>query len=274
MFGLGSYFKSLCYDTVSGLPFLGYRSIRPYAADYFEYRRIREMAIISLEKRYVYVINPKVASTSIRNRLRELNGYPELENPRDIRDYERSGFLLPRHLSNRKLVDIFENPEFFHFCFVRNPFDRLVSGYKFFRDTMADHYGKRRHQRVLQRRCDPRRDIARKRQLSFPEFVEDICLNDQHVIDQHWRPQTSVLKTHLIDYDFIGRIESFAEDLTQVLKRLGADEELLKKTGNVTNASGRKTDLGEWYDEHLADLVRRKYAADFEEFGYPRELPG
>ena len=83
---------------------------------------------ISLKGRYVYVENPKVASSTIKSKLHA----NELHGLRNIRvgphpDITQSPFIKPYQLPPHQLREILFGGEFFKFTFVRNPFDRFVS---------------------------------------------------------------------------------------------------------------------------------------------------
>lgn len=233
------------------------------------------MIIISPKYKYIYIINPKVASTSIRNLLHELNGFPALEDPNKVMSHKISGFTLPEHLGPDKTVKKLQSPEYYRFSFSRNPFKRLVSGFVYFKERLEKEACNKRkkRKRVLRRSCDPRGDIRRKMKLNFTDFVEAVCLDREQVLDQHWRPQVEVLRTDLVEYDFIGKIESYAKDMAFVLHTLNAPPDLIEKAGRKTNSSGKSKSAREWYKGKTADMVRERFAEDFDQFGYSYDLP-
>jgi hypothetical protein len=272
MLGIGTLAKSLAYDGwIRAWPGEGVRFLRALAPDFHEYRRIGLMLVASREPRYLYVVNPKVASTTIRNRLRELNGYPPLADPRDIWKDRGSGFVMPREMSPQEVCAVCTGPGVFRFSFVRNPFDRIVSAYDQYQRMLDD--GIFQKKALYRRRSDPRRDPKLSSRVSFPDFVRSVCDEGSVTQDYHWRRQTDILKTGLIDYDFIGKSESFVTDMRLVLERLGAPEAVLARVGQVSNASARRRGAAEIFDRQTADLVREKFLPDFETFGYGLDLP-
>jgi hypothetical protein len=246
---------------------------RKLAPDYFEYRRVQVMLIASRELKYLYVLNPKVASTTVRNRLHELNGYPPLENPVDVMGHKGSGFWLPRHMSDAELEEVCRTGDYFRFSFVRNPFDRLVSGYTYFQKGIRNRDLLARRERLLLRRLDPKQDYKTRTLLDFPAFVRAVCTERTYVQDQHWRRQVDILKVDLIDYDFIGKMETFTSDMLSVLERLNASDEIKARVDQKTNKSSRTMTTAALYDTTTADLVRTAFARDFSTFGYSLDLP-
>jgi hypothetical protein len=84
-------------------------------------------------------------------------------------------------------------------------------------------------------------------------------------MDPHWRPQHINVMTALIDYDHIGRIETFAGDL-EVVRRGAGLPEVPVKARNVARTGGRVDLFADRPD--LAERVRAIYAKDYETFGY------
>ncbi len=272
MLGIGTLVNSLLYDARLALgPGEGNAFLRAIAPDYHEYRRVQIMIILSHKLKYVYVVNPKVASTSVRNRLHELNGFPPLDDPRDVMGHRNSGFDLPKTMSAKALKDVLVSPDYYKFSFVRNPFDRIVSAYTYFQRGIEKNPPEEKR-RLYVRAKDPRRDPKTRTRMTFAEFVEGVC-NGGPVQDQHWRTQSDILKLDIIPYDFVGKFESFSDDLAFVLKRLGADDEIVARARQVTNASKRKPDVGAYYTDRLAGMVREAFADDFSNFDYSRDVP-
>jgi hypothetical protein len=273
MKGLGTYVRSLIFDayraTVGRDAFLN-----ALAPDYFEFRRIQLMFIASRERHYLYVTNPKVASTTVRNRLRELNGYPPLDDPRDVMGHKGSGFWMPKTMTRNELKEVCSSPRFFRFSFVRNPFDRVVSAYAYFQEGIESRSESADHKPRILRAADPKRDEKTWKAMDFPGFVRAICADASYVQDQHWRTQTDLLKLGLIAYDFIGKMERFGDDMTRVLERLEAPDDVKARADQKTNQSKRRTPVAGLFDERSAELVRQKFAEDFRNFDYPLDLPG
>jgi hypothetical protein len=132
----------------------------------------------------------------------------------------------------------------YKFAFVRNPWDRLVSCW---------------HNKVV----DTGRYTERtSTDLStFAGFVTWVATHDLATCgDEHLRLQTELVDLPALD--FLGRFESFADDMATVGARLGLPVELRHE--NRSSAG----DYREAYTPELRDVVGRLYAADVDAFGY------
>ena len=159
----------------------------------------------------------------------------------------------------------------FKFCFVRNPWDRVVSAYEF---MLHSH-------RMRSRHFD----------LSFSEYVMDVLWNDDidwtayFALQQGERPGRIAAaqwmsKTHAMPYghynycmdemDFIGRFENFETEFRQVLSILGHEGRRIPHRNKSLPLSGRKP-FQSYYTPELRDAVGRLYADDIAKFNYEFE---
>ena len=139
--------------------------------------------------------------------------------------------------SNVRLSNI-DRVGYFTFAFVRNPFDRVVSHYAFnkFSDVNRDGY------------------------IDF----ESYCKNE------HYNNLGTIVSQLDVDVDFIGKIESFADDFNALHRRL--DIELPSPHPLDKNQNRAERRVGkhykEFYNDELRSIVELKYKPDFERFGY------
>lgn len=131
----------------------------------------------------------------------------------------------------------------FAFAFVRNPWDRFVSCWAH-RAVAEDTFGL----------GDQGADFA-----AFVDFVagRDLTRGDPHL-------QLQVAQIDMGRVDFIGRFETFTEDLSQVFDRLGLD---LDTTAHL-NRSDHQADYRSHYTAETAAKVGDLYAADVDALGY------
>lgn len=219
---------------------------------------------ISLKGRYVYVENPKVASSTIKMRLHA----NELMGLKNIRvgphpDIANSPFVKPYQLPNDDLADYVFGGNFFKFTFVRNPFVRLLSSYL---DKIVgsapekgqiDAYWARKHG-------------DSKEAYTFDEFIEAVGGIPDTLRDKHWRTQSRVTMAGYINYSFIGRFEHLAAHLAKIESVARIDFSNLKEISpHKTDAASR---LNEFYTEQTISEVVRIYEADFDRFMYKKEI--
>lgn len=208
------------------------------------------------EQRLLYVSVPKVASSTLKVTLLRLAlGDPDYLPKRKHRDADRLLHRPPPGFD-------FDAPDLRRFCFVRDPYARLLSCYL---DKFAPRAGWDSPQRLRVRRdllADPMTPIA------FPEFVERVAAQAPADMNRHWRPQTALLHWGKIRYDFVGRLERFEAELA----RLAPIVDLRPWLHRRTKKTGAATRLADHYTPALAARVRETFAADFEALGYAGEL--
>lgn len=76
-----------------------------------------------------------------------------------------------------------------------------------------------------------------------------------------------------IPYTFIGRFETFAEDVVRAFATLGVTGAAVPMLRHLNKSRQPGAGLHDFYDQELQDLVYRRYRADFEAFGYAYGLP-
>ena len=182
----------------------------------------------------VFVHIPKTAGTSVTNAL--------------------FGSGTPGHLplSWFQHIEPEKFAEYFKFAFVRNPWDRLVSGYTYM--VGKDSKGR-----------DTAEWIAFLKQFaSFEDFVLR-WVNEENV-ERHktFVPQYRFVydKHGLLSLDFIGRYENLREDYQRICDTLGGGEPLPH-----ANKSER-IDYRQYYSARTHDIVARVYAKDIELFNF------
>jgi hypothetical protein len=213
---------------------------------------------VSLGNRYVYVVNPKVACSSILWTLRRLELRDDALLPRTVGViHKRAGSpLLPWTAARQHDLS-----GFVRFCFVRNPYDRVLSCYlqKIARPTPW-------RERVRALLGVP----ARQADISFQQFVESLLLQDPAEMDPHWAPQWRVTLQDDLSYDFIGRFERIEEDLLAAGRRITPDfARYLDR--EQRQATGKKP--LHLLTPDLVETIQRVYDQDFARFNYDRAPP-
>ncbi|NWK56809.1 sulfotransferase family 2 domain-containing protein [Verrucomicrobiaceae bacterium N1E253] len=135
-----------------------------------------------------------------------------------------------------------ELDQYYKFTFVRNPWDRMVSNWKMFTTQPS---------RMKQLEVMTNADLSDFE--SFVSFAID-CPN------HHWQPQALFTPEPL---DFVGKLESFDEDMNRLLSHLGRTPLALGKQ-NSTRRKGYR----DYYSPTLVEVVADYYRRDIESFGY------
>lgn len=218
---------------------------------------------LSRRHRFLYVVNPKVGCSSILWTLRRFESGDTETVPQKvgtIHDRTHSPLLRPSDLQAGP--ELLQSSELFKFTFVRNPFDRLLSCYQ---NKIQRPTTQRRLLLGLMGRS-PDDEAA----VSLEEFLEAIAEQAPAEMDPHWRPQWAQTLQDATSYDAIGRFEDFDSELL----RIG---ELISPTfkDHVYQEKRQATGSKPYHllSPEMVELLHDIYGRDFEEFGYPLEIP-
>ncbi len=243
--------------------------------------------VISHRNKFLFIHNDKCAGTAMREHFR---GYEkndlynnELFKVDLIGHWGRSMSIelwekhenelcaVPQHSTAEVIKGYFELmgwnwDEYFKFGIVRNPFDRIVSGYEWRRSVVRrqidskDYLGDKNHFKEIVSEIDG----------GFKEFVKRKC--------QKWNHQERFFyskKSKQCLVDFIGRYENLEADFKHIVKTIlpNATDKLCTlpnpdTTCKNSNASIRKKDYISYYDEETRSMVEEGLAGDLELFGY------
>jgi hypothetical protein len=223
--------------------------------------------IISHQHRFVFVKTHKTAGTSIEAFLGRIAGDDAVVTPVDppVEGHRARNFRLPsttlgslawrargrhrkgtaayreayynhisargarRHLGARRW------DSYYTFCFERNPWEKAVSGYWFARGRGAFDG-------------------------SFRDYVLTAELWSD--FDLYSFDGTT------IGVDFVGRYEHLADDLQQVLDRLGLSEHELTLTREKGNYRPADTSVNTMFDDDMNARVEQLFAREIAAFGY------
>ena len=190
------------------------------------------------DRRLAYISTAKVACTSIKTAMMQ---------PYNI---HHNVHMAWPHIFKGHLKD--GHQDFFKFSFVRNPFDRLVSGYrdKIFNKPKKEHFD------------------SIPTNISFAEFVAEVVKRPDCLINGHFQSQfTKLYQYPELQVDFLGRFENLADDWLPIATRFEFDPQLPHKMKS-TKRKGVHKDYRVYYTEELVHLVYNRFRADVEAFGY------
>lgn len=144
----------------------------------------------------------------------------------------------------------------FKFCFVRNPWDRLVSTFHYLKHGGIGWHDKAYASQYL-------RDYD-----NFTDFM--LAMDDEDKARQilrwtHFEPQYSytAVRGEKVGMDFVGRLENLEADLKVVFDRLG----MKPKDVPHKNKSPRG-DYRHYYNKKSQDIARKLYREDIDLFDY------
>lgn len=206
--------------------------------------------VISHRHRFVFVHHPRTAGTSIDTVFGCSRPFFNPEQP------DEPSRHLPLAWYRDRFPDLF--PVYFKFCFVRNPWDRLVSMWTNSRErvmtelrnaeaSLATGIADGKQQRKLERLVERRRGHPALR--PFDEWLRAVPYGPQLIDDDGV-------------FDFVGRFEELPEAWAEVCSRLGIVLPL-PHTNRTQHRHYR-----DYYDAETRELVAERCSADLEFLGY------
>ena len=227
----------------------------------------RKNYLVNFSERFkcIYVEVPKTGCTTIKRALQlaELDGDAS-KIPKNVHDRSLSPLLSPRH--DREAFDAaWDDPAYVNFAFVRNPYTRTLSAY--LDKIVINDWERERRLPALGFKADAL--------VSFVEFLQRVAEQEPREMDIHWAPQHLLVGPHENTYDRIFRFETFRDAATRLFSEIGIDqvEGVLPMVESLPHhATGAGDKLGQHYGPDEQKLVAQIFAADFEQFGYHRDL--
>ena len=208
--------------------------------------------IVSYERNFLFVHVPKTGGTSIRAVLGQHCHNPKvfwsnrvlakvgIEVNYLTRDYRKLQFRTHDRIANAQRLlptDVYER--LFKFAFVRNPWDLLVSLFKFIRKTESH----KRHRLVSK--------------MEFSEFI-DFAVTKQIA---HQSRLISDNRGNILT-DFIGRFENLTQDVQIILQKTGIPAKLPHLNRTPTSC------YQDFYSALSKEKVAIAYQVDIDAFEY------
>lgn len=206
--------------------------------------------------------------------MRYLNGAPDWLENKLAHDRQLSGLEYLQIQPDQPGFGLPEGAR--RFAMVRNPYDRTLSAYLNkveqrlpLKAEDTGNYWDSVVAKVENFRVNEL-DTTKHPEISLEVFLRWIKYSDDWEIqDEHWCPQTTLLRQPEIEFDYIGRFENIAEDAPKILAQMGCDQSFPSQRDvkfAPTNASVR---LERYMTPEVEALIESIYALDFEQFGYP-----
>jgi hypothetical protein len=215
--------------------------------------------IINHKYKFIFIHVPKCAGTAIKRALypycdkwdQFLGGHPD--KPERIDNMHKHSTAM--EIKGYATPERWE--EYFTFSFVRNPLARMLSLYNWWQKVPGGFEPEKK-------------EIISK--LSFKEFVfsDYNGYSQVHFLASKAKKDTFVSAQNRIELDFIGRQESVKRDFAYFcgLNKLPQIELNIHNATRTDEQQGDFRYHKEFYDEESTREVKRKFAEDFETFGY------
>lgn len=195
---------------------------------------------------------PKCAGTSIERALYNYaSDISDIISESEMCERHKKWFIATKNLRNEHLFNSIDNHvDYFKFTFCRNPYDRLVSTYKFFK--------------LAERGSTFSSFIKNTKLFEKVNSILDrgLCLDTN--FEYHLLPGVYFIKHGV---DFVGRFENLQEDFDTVCDKIGIPRPKLPHIIKTNH----KQHYTQYYDDETREIVAERYAEDIEYFGYKFE---
>lgn len=228
------------------------------------------MTIINHSYKFIFVHVPKSAGTSLTTFFSKYSKYHDQEiggtaYGQAIAPHFRKRFGIGKHSTASKVRTIVGAEvwsEYYTFGFVRNPFERLFSVYKFLRKWEGEKNNLNTQMRGFS---------------SFEEFIRSKILDDTDGPDNIFKPQIHWLQSaqdpNLRLVNFVGKVEQINENVSSIQQILN----LPKFDGLNSVPSLNKTQENSQavrISQSSVEYILQRYEADFSMYGYSVEPTG
>ena len=234
-----------------------------FGENFAQRRRFNQAVFISPSHKFIFVKNEKAANLTLRKTLQTLEAGGELSSGYHTNRRWTGPLLQPSDIEGFGDNEL-RGDNYFRFAIVRNPYIRMLSC---FRDKFENIKFDRKFWRV-HKNIGLARDQV---EIGFEEFVERVCAQESAAMNPHWRIQHDNIYFDRISFDKIINFENLNDEIPEIINRYYAGSaDLLTRRHHVTNADAH---MDKYYTQKIADMVRARYAIDFETFGYDEALP-
>ena len=182
---------------------------------------------------FLYIRVAKTASTSILSKIPETH---LIEN-----SWEHDINHIPLWFYKNNILTDSNYNKYFKFAFVRNPFDRAVSIWKYYNAWVNKHS---------------------KEKVNLT-FKETICAENEKINQKKFKSKYGSQFLFTQGCDFIGKYENIQEDFNTVCDKIGIPQQQLPQKNKTTHKH-----YSEYYDDETKQIVSEIYAKDIEYFQY------
>lgn len=215
------------------------------------YQKIEKVYyLLSYDKKYIFLINPLVASQSMRSGLNANSieeGYDLFFRSHEIVEFPKDEFY-----------------DFHRFCIVRNPWERVLSCFH----KKVTNANTSLKLLLISRHPEIRLDMR------FEEFVDFLCGPNgvDEKSDSHWMSQHSLLSDPLNNplWSHFYKLEEFSGSMYDAVHAAGINSFKIPRIGSSEQMAvkRKKNNFRTYYNDETWNKIASRYAEDIEIFGY------
>lgn len=214
-----------------------------------------KLAIILEPYKALYFPIPKVANSSMRFVCADLLNIRLPNN-----DISPRSIPLPMATGS----EIIPYRNYWKFCFVRNPWDRLVSCYSQKIQKDPNYRLEGFFEKGVSKGLLKYGNVFRAG-MPFEDFAHEILKIPDEKADGHFRSQHTFVRNKGggLLVDFIGKFERLNKDFDYICEKIGSPKMQLPH-----KLKSHRKEFRKYYNQELQILVGERYASDIEIFGY------
>lgn len=218
--------------------------------------------VMTPDARFLFVKNPKAGCSSVAQLLHKYATGEFSEG--DIHAVRRG---IYQGINDWKKFHAYMNQaDTTLFTFVRNPESRLVSGFFDFCVGETRNRAYKRHRSAMRARGYDEDRNADWNLHVFVEYVHESMRQDRFLCDEHWREQHLNIGYSFMNYDYVGRLENYKDDIETVFDMSGRgaflDDNMLTQKFNDSRTMNLEI------HKSLRSRIEELYKEDYELFGY------
>jgi len=200
--------------------------------------------MISHKHKFIFIHIPKNGGTSIENALEKC---------------VESGIKTGPTIHYDK-IDKASSEEYFIFACKRNPYDRMVSLWKYWTEWRKYNWRYGRRARKILRKYDNEFSTFCKNFSDYTDTIARYCPAER----VHFIPQININgNPNYVSINFWIKFENLQEDFNFICDKIGIPQQQLPHK----NATKHKH-YTEYYNDETQQIVEEKYAKDIEYFNY------
>lgn len=226
------------------------------------------------DRGFIFAYVPKVACTNWKSLLRYMAGHEDWLDNRLAHDKAKGGLrYLDLAGSDAALLT---DPGIRKYAMVRDPYSRTLSAYlnKVEQRLPPKPKGQGDHFDKVVRDVDAFRQTTLDTNI-YPSITFEVFLlwlensRSHFRNDEHWAPQTSLLRQPSVKFDFIGRFENLDTDSTRILKAMDCDQKFPSHKQVKFAPTRAINKMAQYYTKVTLALVVELFPEDFQNFSYP-----
>jgi len=187
-------------------------------------------------------------------------------------DRQLSGLEFLSDIDTRE--ELLKNKNIRKFCFVRNPYSRVLAAYldkfepfvtgKLARE--ASPYFYRMYEDINEFRLQ---NMPEEKKVNFFVFLQWIRLsNNIQANNEHWAPQVDLLQLHTTKYNYIGKFENIENDAQHLLNSMAVDLEFPTQDKIQFAPTRASEKVGLYCTDRESQIIKAIYSLDFRLLNY------